>query len=232
MASRVTRVLCAADPRGSEAAVRRLRETAADRGVHAIALVGDLGGGADRRQSYRTVFRALAGDGIPAYWVPGPGDAPVGDYLREAHSVEVVTPLVRGVHGTAAFAPGYLVVAGLGGAIDDDPDSPREEVERLAYPRWEAEYRLKLLAELGEHERLLVFATPPAHKGRGIPGSEAVAELIGTWRPRLAVCGGPRETATIGRTLVVAPGSLAGGQYAVADLHSHDVELGELVVAA
>jgi Icc-related predicted phosphoesterase len=35
-------------------------------------------------------------------------------------------------------------------------------------------------------------------------------------------------TMTIGRTLVVAPGSLAEGSYAVADLHARSAELGEL----
>ena len=35
---------------------------------------------------------------------------------------------------------------------------------------------------------------------------------------------------TLGRTLVVAPGSLADGSYAVADLHSRTAELSELSV--
>ena len=36
----------------------------------------------------------------------------------------------------------------------------------------------------------------------------------------------------IGRTLVVAPGSLADGSYAVADLHSRTAELAELSVTS
>jgi hypothetical protein len=140
---------------------------------------------------------------------------------------------LHGVHGTGALDPGgHIVFAGLGGEIDDDPDAPRDETERLRYPRWEAEYRLKILRELGEHESVLLFATPPAHKGQGIPGSEAVAELIATWRPRLAVCGGERRgVEMIGRSQVVSPGSLADGHYAVADLRAHTVELQELAAA-
>jgi Icc-related predicted phosphoesterase len=231
MASRVTRVLCAAEPRGSSDAVDRLGEVAGDRDAQAIVLAGDLGGGQDRSQSYRPLFHALGALDIPAYWVPGRSDAPIGAYLREAHNVEIVFPRLRGVHGTGAFATAHLVVAGFGGEIDDDPDAQREELECLRYPRWEAEYRLKLLGELGEHERMLAFATPPAHKGLGLRGSDAVAELIGTWRPRLVVCGGPRGTEMIGRSLVVAPGSLAEGHYAVADLKARHAELGELVPA-
>jgi Icc-related predicted phosphoesterase len=225
---RVRTVLCAAEPRGSAAEIEQLREVAREREVQAIAIVGDLGGG----DGYRAVFRALGETALPTFWVPGPDDAPVAEYLREAHNMEVVHPLLHGVHGTAAFAPGYLLFAGLGGEISDDPDAPRDEVERLRYPRWEAEYRLKLVGELDEHERVLLFATPVAHKGRGTPGSEVLAELIGTHRPRLAVCGGERRTQMIGRSVVVAPGRLADRHYAIADLETRAVELEELGVAS
>jgi Icc-related predicted phosphoesterase len=231
MVERVTRILCAAEPRGSTDAVERLRDVAADRAVDATVVVGDLGGGPDRRESYRSVFRALVEYRSPVYWVPGAGDAPIGVYLREAYNIEVVSPLLRAVHGTLAFTPGQPVVAGMGGEISDDPHATRDEVERLRYPRWEAEYRLKILAEHAEHERVLIFATPPAHKGRGIPGSEAVAELINTHRPRLVVCGGERRTEILGRSTIVAPGGLTDGHYAVADIHSHEVVLGELAAA-
>jgi Icc-related predicted phosphoesterase len=228
---RVSRILCAADPRGSREATEALAATAADRDVHAVAVVGDLapGGG---RDAYRAVFRALGGAGLPTFWVPGPADAPVAQYLREAHNAEVVHPELHGIHGTAAFAPdGHLLFAGIGGAVDDDPDAPRDETGALRYPRWEAEYRLKIVAELGEHEPVLLFATPPAHKGAGGAGSDVVAELVGTYRARLVVCGGVRGTKTLGRTLVVAPGSLAAGQFAVADLQTREIELHELAAA-
>ena len=121
------------------------------------------------------------------------------EQLREVaadQNVEVASSLLHGIHGTLAFTPGQSVIAGMGGEISDDLDANRDEIERLRYPRWEAEYRLKVLDEHAEHERMLVFATAPAHKGRGTPGSEAVAELINTHRPRLVVCGGPRRTET------------------------------------
>jgi Icc-related predicted phosphoesterase len=225
---RVTRILCAADLRGSADAVERLLAVASD-GVQAIALVGDLGEGQD---GYSDVFRALAGAGRPVYWVPGAGDAPADRYLREAHNIEVAFPSLRGVHGTAAFAPGGVVFAGVGGEISDDPEAARDERERLRYPRWEAEYRLKLLRELDYNELVLLLWTPPAHKGRGSPGSEAIAELVNTYRPRLVVCGGEQGVETLGRSAVVAPGGLKAGQYAVADLRTQTVELEELAVAA
>jgi uncharacterized protein len=231
MGEHFTRILCAAAPRGSRDAIEQLREVAADQNVDATVVVGDLSSGTDQRESYRSVFRALGGFRSPVYWVPGPGDAPVATYLREAYNIEVASSLLHGIHGTLAFTPGQSVIAGMGGEISDDLDANRDEIERLRYPRWEAEYRLKVLDEHAEHERMLVFATAPAHKGRGTPGSEAVAELINTHRPRLVVCGGPRRTETLGRSMVVAPGELADGHYALADIRSRDVVLGELVAA-
>lgn len=232
---RVTRVLCAADPRGSQEAIEALvRAAVADLDVQAIALVGDLsGGGHDARAEYRAVLRTLGRAGLPAFWVPGRSDAPVGDYLREAHNIEIVHPFLHGVHGTVAFASGQVIVAGFGGEVDDDPEGPRDEQERLRYPRWEAEYRLKLIRELDEHQIVMAFWQPPEHKGTGSPGSEAVAELVATYRPRLVVCSGGPQSELIGRSVIVAPGSLAdGGHYAIADLHEHDVELATISVTA
>jgi Icc-related predicted phosphoesterase len=164
--------------------------------------------------------------------VPGAGDAPVDRYLREAHNIEVAFPFLHGVHGTAAFASSQVLFAGIGGEVSDNPDEPRQETEWLRYPRWEAEYRLKLLRELDYNELVLLFSTPPAHKGLALAGSEVLAELVNTYRARLVVCGGERRVEVLGRSVTVAPGSLVDGHYAVADLHDRAVELQELAVAA
>jgi Icc-related predicted phosphoesterase len=229
----LTRILCAADPRGDVDAIKRLlASTAAEPGVDAVAIVGDLSEGGTR-ESHRAMFRALGAGGLPTFWVPGPGDAPVAHYLREAHDVGIVHPDVRGVHGTAAVAPGgHVLFAGLGGEVDDDPDVPREETERLHYPRWEAEYRLRIIGEFDGLQPVLLFSTPPAHKGLQTAGSEAVAELVATYRARLVVSGGERMTEMLGRTLIVAPGPLGDGHFAIADLHKREVTLGELAAAA
>jgi hypothetical protein len=223
MGQRVTRVLCVADPRGDGDALRRLQEQVGD-GVQAIVVIGDLSAGGDLG-GYRSVFTALGKGGLSSYWVPGPGDAPVEHYLREAHNMEIVFPFLHGVHATVAFAGSHVLFAGVGGEISDDPDAPRDESQRLSYPRWEPEYRLRLLRELDEHQLAMAFWSPPAHKGQGIGGSEVVAELIATFRPRLVVCSGDPRSELIGRSTVVAPGRLGDGCYAIADLHTQEVEL-------
>jgi hypothetical protein len=229
--ARLTTIICAADPAGSEEAAAGLIGAAEHHDAGAIAVVGNLGAG-NGPESLRAVLRALGRSGRPAYWVPGPGDAPVAAYLREAHNTEVVFGGVHGVHGTAALSPGSdVVVAGIGGDVSDSPEEPREEISGLRYPRWEAEYRLKILNELPELERILLFHSHPMHKGLGIEGSEAVAELIGTYRARIAVCGGERRTEMLGTTLVVAPGSARDGHYAVVDVQRREAELAELASA-
>lgn len=221
-ARHLNRILCAADPRGSADAVASLVGIAASEDADAIAITGDL---AQDRDSYRVLFRELATAKCPVFWVPGAADAPVDRYLREAYNVEVAFPLLHGVHGTAAYASGEVVFAGLGGEVSDDPAEHREEHERLRYPRWEPEYRLKLIGQLDYNELVLLFWSPPAHKGRGSAGSEVLAELIGTYRPRLVVFGGERGVEMLGRSISVAPGSLADGYYAVAQLREGTAKL-------
>jgi uncharacterized protein len=228
----VRRILCAADPRGDFDAVERLLGVAGERDAQMIALVGDLGGGGgDGQAALRSILRLIGRAELPAFWVPGPADAPIADYLREAYNSEVVFPLLHGVHGTAAFASAHVLVAGFGGEVDDNPEAPRDETARLRYPRWEPEYRLKLVRELGDHELVLLFSTGPRHRARGPAGSESVTELVGTYRPRVVVCGGERGTESIGRSAIVAPGRLVDGHYALADMQSRQIELLELSAA-
>ena len=67
MGEHVTRILCAAAPRGSTDAIEQLREVAADQNVDATVVVGDLSSATDQRESYRSVFRALGGFRSPVY---------------------------------------------------------------------------------------------------------------------------------------------------------------------
>jgi hypothetical protein len=227
---RISRVVCAGAPGGSTDAIDALLRNTDDGDV--IAFVGNLGA-LGKPDSLRSVLTTLSHSGRRVYWTPGPGDAPIEHYLREAANIETVVPSLRGLHGGLAFTPdGHIVVAGFGGEVSDDPDAPRDESARLSYPRWEPEYRLKILNELDEHQFVLLFATPPAHDSLGPGGSDVIFELIGTHRPRLAVCGGQQATAMIGRSLVVCPGSLENGEYAVADINSHDVRFEHLTAGA
>jgi Icc-related predicted phosphoesterase len=222
----LTRIVASCEPRGQIYEVEWLLEAARKDGAQALALLGDLGAGEEVRE-YAKVLRTVGQKaGMPAFYVPGPGDVPFGAYLREAHNTEVVFPSMHGVHGTFAFADGYhLVFAGMGGEVADDTLHEREERERLSYPGWEVEYRLKILREMKDYQKVFLFYTPPTHKGLHEGGSDILAELVKTYSPRLVLTGGVFfRQEYLGTSLVVAPGSLSEGGYAFVDLHERQAE--------
>lgn len=225
MSRTIRSLLVAGEIRGELEALERLVGRIPDLGVDALAVVGDLGAAWSKPDAYRRIFRLLGESGTPTFWVPGPTDAPLGEYFREAHNMEIVFPTLHGVHGTAAQPDGQLLVAGMGGEIVDDPDAKRNEEAILRYPGWEVEYRLKVVREFKDRQLVFLFTTQPAHKGLHEPGSEVLAELINTYRPRVVAVGGEEpKWRLIGRSLVVAPGRLRD-QYAVIDLRELTVEL-------
>jgi uncharacterized protein len=226
MTRRIRTLLAIGSIRGEVEPLGRLLGKANDLGADSVAVIGDLGAAWSKADTYREIFRTLGESALPTYWAPGPTDAPAYEHLREAHSMEIVFPSLRGVHGTAAEPDGHHLFAGMGGEIADDPDTLRNEESLLRYPGWEAEYRLKVIREFKERQMVFLFTTPPAHKGLHEPGSEIVAELINTYRPRVVIAGGeePREL-KIGTSLVVCPGRLDRGQYGLVDLSGLTVEL-------
>jgi uncharacterized protein len=218
---------------GAVESLERVLDQLTEKPVVAVAAIGDLGAPWSKPDTYRAIFKALGRAQIPAFWVPGPMDAPLGDYLRESYNMETVYPHLHGVHGTVALGPGQLLFAGIGGEIVDDPDAIRAEEALLRYPSWEAEYRLKTIREFKEHQKVFLFTTRPAHKGLREPGSEALAELIKTYSPRLAVVAGEGVSEErLAKTLVVCPGRLDRGQYALIDLHDLSIEVGTVAEQA
>jgi hypothetical protein len=102
----LTRIVASCEPRGQINEVERLLEAAREDGAQALALLGDIGAGEAARE-YAKVLRTVGREaGIPAFYIPGPGDAPFGRYLWEAYNTEVVFTSMHGVHGTFAFADG------------------------------------------------------------------------------------------------------------------------------
>ena len=224
---RINRLLAAGPIGGATEALERLLGEVDD--VDAVVIVGDLGAPWSKPDTYRAIFRALGEAERPAFWVPGPTDAPLGDYLRESYNLEVVFPHLHGVHGTVALGPGPVLFAGMGGEIVDDPETVRIEEALLRYPGWEVEYRLKVIRELKDYPKVFLFTTQPAHKGLHGPGSEVLAELIKTYNPRLVVVPGDGVAEErLAKTLVVCPGRLDQGQYALIDLHDLSVEAGAM----
>ena len=225
MARRIRTLLAIGDIRGEIEPLKRVLERLPETGADAVAATGDLGAAWSKADTYREIFRTLGEAGRPTFWVPGPTDAPLDDHLREAHNLEIAFPLLHGVHGTAVQADGQLLFAGMGGEIVDDPAAKRGEEALLRYPGWEVEYRLKIIREFKDRRMVFLFTTPPAHKGLHGQGSEVLAELIKTYNPRVVLVRGEGVAeGRIGKSLIVSPGRLDQGEYAVVDLHELTVE--------
>lgn len=224
MRKSMPKIIAASGPSGSVEAVRQLAREACDVGAGVIALLGSLTPKNKDPREYAEVLKALSEAQLPAFYIPGPEDAPFSAFLREAANFEVVYPKVRGVHGTFSIAPGHVVWSGMGGTIEDHPDTIRDEVGALRYPGWEVAYRLKFLQELKDYQNVFMFTTFPEHKGRHEKGSAVLAEIIKTYNPRLVLVGGgePRHE-TVGKSLLVALGCLAEGNFTVIDFRKREV---------
>ena len=229
MRKHVSKILATSEPLGHLEEVECLAKKVADTDAEAIAVLGSLASQSATHRAYGKLFKMLAETGLPTFYIPGPEDVPIDEYLREAANIEIVYSSLRGVHGTFAIAPGYIVFTGLGGTVIDDPQMRREELETLRYPGWEVEYRLKFLEELKDYQKVFLFSTPPEHKGFHEPGSATLAALIKSYKPRLVLVNGKEpKRELLGTSLVVMPGSLAEGNFSIIDLHQHAVETGRV----
>ncbi|GHO87527.1 hypothetical protein [Dictyobacter formicarum] len=229
MRKHINKILAASEPLGNLEEVERLVKKVAEMDVEAIAILGSLASKGTTNRPYNKLFKMLAAARLPTFYIPGPEDVPIEEYLRAAANIEIVYPYLRGVHATFAMAPGYIVFTGIGGTVIDDPHTIREERETLRYPGWEVEYQLKFLGELKDYQKVFLFTTLPEHKGFHEQGSEVLAELIKTYNPRLVLVSGKElKHEILGTSLVVIPGSLAEGKFCVIDLHQHAVEAGSV----
>jgi Icc-related predicted phosphoesterase len=233
MAKHIQKVLALGGINGEVELLESLFEELGDEPIDAVTLVGDLGAPWSKVDTYRALFKALGHADVAAFWIPGPNDAPISDYLRESYNMEIAYPKLRGVHATAAIGPDHVLFAGIGGEIVDDPETVRSEEALIRYPGWEVEYRLKVVSEFKDYAKVFLFATRPAHKGLHEPGSEVLAELVNTYRPRIVVTGGdePSEE-SLGTSLVLCPGRLDRGRYALVDFHNSTVEFGSVAARA
>lgn len=196
----------------------------------AVVVVGDLGAPWSKPSVHRRALHMLAQTKTPAFWVPGRWDGPLRDYLPESSSMELAHPSLHGVHGTAAVGPGNVLFAGMGGLIEDDPRALAGESVIVHYPGVEVERRFKVIDAPDVQQRVFLFTTPPAHKGLGMHGSEIVAEIVKTYRPRIAVVGGERAGhVSLGTTLVVWPGRAEIGWHGLVDVDARRVFFRRLV---
>jgi Icc-related predicted phosphoesterase len=220
--SHIRTIAAISEIRGEVGRLDEVLSEIADEGVDAIAAIGDLGAPWSGPEIYREIVRLFGAVDVPLYWIPGRTDAPLEEFLPEAFNLEIAIPTLRAVHGLVAEGPGEVLFAGMGGDIIDDPDTITLEESILRYAGWHVEYRLKVLREFDDRQKVFLFTTPPAHKGIGGQGSAVLAELIKTYNPMVAVVRGetPAEH-QLAKTVVVSPGRVDEGTYAIIDVRDH-----------
>jgi uncharacterized protein len=221
------KALAFANLNGHLEALERLQETVLAEEPDLVVFAGNAAGlgqalSEEAATTFDAFFRALAALRCPTAIVPGEHDAPERLFLPAAVARTWTERGVHVVHGSFTFLDN-LAVVGFGGLVTDN----EREVERaLGYPAWEMLYRMSFLSEI-DQQLLMVFHHPPAKTkaadlidGRHT-GSLAITELIGTWRPKVAVVGGPTPAIEVfGDTLVISPGRFDQGDYAVFDPRS------------
>ncbi|MGH7455405.1 MAG: metallophosphoesterase [bacterium] len=183
----------------------------------------------DDAQSVSRFLKTLNVMGVPVFLVPGKNDAPERFFLQAAFNTEIVAPNIYTVHRSFAPLGSNYVVAGFGGEITEDE---RDNEFFLRYPGWEAEFTLEFLRHL-KQEKILLFHTAPAEKFEGseATGHKMVSHIIKTYDPQFAVCArqdGQRGKMMLANTLVVCPGQLRLGNYAVLDTKERSVAFGNL----
>ena len=190
--------------------------------------------------AYEAFFDTLGKLDIPVFVVPGELDAPKRLYYQAALNHEIIEPNIFMVH--RSFSPALenynFAMAGFGGRIADNGDEWKVELAQI-YPDWLPVFALDFVRHF-DQEPILIFHTPPkwgeldVHGNQRI-GHEAIDHVIKTFHPKYAFVGAARDgqgTTRIGTTLVINPGWLKDGHYAILDTRTNGVIFGQLTEAA
>lgn len=177
---------------------------------------------------YHTFFEAARKIDLPFFVIPGNVDSPLDQYIRIGWEEMKKNSKLHLTHSTFSPLDRDFIVTGFGGEITDQE---KEDYFVLQFPRWEAEYGLSFLSNLPS-TKVLLSHTPPVgtldlddgkHKGY-----QVVNDLIHTYHPKWVFCGhahDARGKEIIGDSIVVNPGSLKSGFYALVDTDKEEVEL-------
>ena len=179
-------------------------------------------------QLYHTFYDNIRRIDLPFFTIPGNVDSPLDQYIKIGWEEMKENSKLHLVHSGFFALDKDSIIAGFGGEITQEE---KEDHFVLQFPRWEAEYGLSFLSSVSS-PIILLSHTPPVgtldlddgkHKG-----CQVVKDLIEKSRPNWVFCGhahGARGKETIGDSIVVNPGALKSGFYALVDTDKKKVEL-------
>lgn len=181
--------------------------------------------------AYTAFFKALADTATPCFVVPGNLDAPLDFFLHVAINRNVVAHNTFLIHHRItdkfnAPKPRDMHLCGFGGEISEKES---EQFFGLIFSRPQALYAVEPFVSFPQPKTLLLHSVPSLmHRERG---SEVVEEIIDTVRPSHVFCGAVDDLQgerIVGTALVVCPGEMKRGNYAVVDTLTNKVQFRKL----
>jgi hypothetical protein len=164
------------------------------------------------------------------YVLPGMSDAPESLYFKIVYSFHQIYPNFRPCHEQVWTDESFLVT-GFGGDLSVGDDDRQFLLQYT--PPW-AEFATRRLPYMPGDKVILTYSPPVSRldiaDGERL-GVVFVNELIEKVEPRLLVCGRAHSgqgRVLMGSTVVVNPGALFMGQYAVVDYPSLSVRFEKL----
>lgn len=179
-------------------------------------------------QLYHTFYESMRKTDLPIFAIPGNVDSPLDQYIKIGWEEMKKDSKLHVVHSSFLALNKHFIVTGFGGEISEHD---KEDYFVLQFPRWEVEYSLNFLSNISS-DKILLSHTPPIgtldfdngkHKG-----CDVVNDLIQRYRPNWVFCGhahGARGKEIIGDSIIVNPGALKNGFYALVDTDKEEVEL-------
>lgn len=178
-------------------------------------------------QTYGQIFELLGNQPASVYLIPGEQDASL-PLLGRILQASPYAGHIKLVHRQVAPLDRMGVVLGFGGRLTRQSDTRT----LLHYPASEAQAFFDHAAKLStsyQHaqRRIFLFATPPCgEQVDRLPndqhcGVALINTIIQAHQPQFACCAGPaqgRGIEMLDGTLIVNPGSLAEGSYAMIDI--------------
>ena len=208
------RILVASDLHGSERAALEIRSGSLKCKANLVVLCGDITHFGDITQAQKLLEKASPSN-IPVFYVPGNCDPPVLAEFKDLAKIYNIHGCIHSIDDTC--------LGGVGGAPPSPFNTPFELNEnRIRQVLDSISSKLK-----GCARTILVSHSPPADTSldqtqSGIHvGSRSVREFIERVQPDLVLCGHIHESLgkdTLGRSVMVNPGSARHGSYAIINL--------------
>lgn len=231
------RILAIADFHGAVHVLPGLARAVAAANPDLVAFCGDVsprlpgaGGETDAQveASWETFLSFLGELAVPVALVPGNLDGPLSAFAGRMIEATRRWPHLHPLHGSCFPQECGCGVLGFGGSVTE---RERSDGALLQFPWWEAALGLLGARTFGRRAVLLLH-TPPVGvvdlEGGAHRGSRRVNELIEELGPGFVLCGhahNAQGSETIAGALVVNPGALKRGCYAILDTESRKVDL-------